>query len=143
MSEVDDSIIHTLEKVANNWGQSDFRIELYEDWKEVVKRWKRDGGKVIHLTMYGINVDDIIKTIRVETKLLVVIGARKVPRELYDIADMNIAVGNQPHSEIAALAIFLDRVFNGNELRKQFNRASYRIIPATRGKNVEHRSVDN
>lgn len=143
MSEVDDSIIHTLEKVANNWGQSDFRIELYEDWKEVVKRWKRDGGKVIHLTMYGINVDDIIKTIRVETKLLVVIGAKKVPRELYDIADMNIAVGNQPHSEIAALAIFLDRVFNGNELRKQFSRASYRIIPATRGKNVEHRSVDN
>lgn len=143
MSEVDDSIIHTLEKVANNWGQSDFRIELYEDWKEVVKRWKRDGGKVIHLTMYGINVDDIIKTIRVETKLLVVIGAKKVPRELYDIADMNIAVGNQPHSEIAALAIFLDRVFNGNELRKQFSRASYRIIPATRGKNVEYRSVDN
>jgi tRNA (cytidine56-2'-O)-methyltransferase len=139
MSDVDDSIIHTVEKVAKNWGQSDFLIEIYRDWKEVVQTWKKDGGKIIHLTMYGINIDDIIETVRVETKILVIIGARKVPRELYDIADMNIAVGNQPHSEIAALAIFLDRIFNGNELKKQFSKASYRIFPAARGKNVQRR----
>ena len=93
--------------------------------------------------MYGINVDDMIEAIRVEAKLLVVIGAKKVPRELFDIADMNIAVGNQPHSEIAALAVFLDRVFNGNELKKQLGTASYKIIPNLRGKNVECRSGDN
>ena len=59
----------------------------------------------------------MIEAIRVEIKLLVVIGAKKL-RELFDIADMNIAVGNQPHSEITALAVFLDRVFNGNERKK-------------------------
>ena len=103
MSDVDKSIIHTVEKVANSWGRSEFLIEIYDNWKEVIKTWKKDGGKVIHLTMYGINVDDMIEAIRVEAKLLVVIGAKKVPRELFDIADMNIAVGNQPHSEIARL----------------------------------------
>ena len=143
MSDVDMSIIHTVEKVANSWGRSEFLIEIYDNWKEVIKTWKKDGGKVIHLTMYGINVDDMIEAIRVEAKLLVVIGAKKVPRELFDIADMNIAVGNQPHSEIAALAVFLDRVFNGNELKKQFGTASYKIIPNLRGKNVECRSGDN
>ena len=143
MSDVDKSIIHTVERVATNWGQSEFLIEIYENWKDVIKTWKNDGGKVVHLTMYGINVDDMIETIRVETKLLVVIGAKKVPRELFDMADMNIAIGNQPHSEIAALAVFLDRIFNGNELKKQFGPSSYKIIPKLKGKTVERRSGDN
>ncbi len=77
MSDVDKSIIHTVEKVANHWGRSEFLIEIYDNWKEVIKTWKKDGGKVIHLTMYGINVDDMIEAIRVEAKLLVVIGAKR------------------------------------------------------------------
>lgn len=143
MSDVDESIIKTVEKVATNWGRSDFLIEICDDWKEIVRMWKKDGAKIIHLTMYGMNVDNMIEPIRSEDKILVVIGAKKVPRELFEIADMNIAIGNQPHSEIAALAVFLDRIFSGNELKKSFGIANYKIIPDLKGKSVEYKSVRN
>jgi tRNA (cytidine56-2'-O)-methyltransferase len=143
MSDVDESIIKTVEKVATNWGRSDFLIEICDDWKEIVRMWKKDGAKIIHLTMYGMNVDNMIEAIRSEDKILVVIGAKKVPRELFEIADMNIAIGNQPHSEIAALAVFLDRIFSGNELKKGFGIANYKIIPDLKGKSVEYKSVRN
>jgi tRNA (cytidine56-2'-O)-methyltransferase len=86
--------------------------------------------------MYGINVDDAIDDIHKENKVLVVIGAEKVPREVYHLADYNIAIGNQPHSEIAALSIFLDRIFKGEELKKNFRGAKLRIIPNSSGKYV-------
>ncbi len=85
MSDVDESIIKTVEKVAINWGRSDFLIEICDDWKEIVRMWKKDGAKIIHLTMYGMNVDNMIESIRSEDKILVVIGAKKVPRELFEI----------------------------------------------------------
>jgi len=87
--------------------------------------------------MYGVNIDNSIHELRKETKLLVVVGAKKVPREIYDLADYNIAIGNQPHSEIAALAILLDRIFKGKQFRKHFASAALRIIPTAKGKRVE------
>jgi tRNA (cytidine56-2'-O)-methyltransferase len=87
--------------------------------------------------MYGINIDDAIHGIWKEKKVLVIIGARKVPREVYTLADYNIAVGNQPHSEIGALSIFLDRIFKGKELKKNFRGGKLRIIPNNKGKYVK------
>jgi tRNA (cytidine56-2'-O)-methyltransferase len=62
-----------------------------------------------------------------------------VPREFYspEVSDFNVAVGNQPHSECAALAIFLDRFFKGEALGKMFENAKMKIIPQERGKKVE------
>lgn len=137
MTEVDPSIKQTLDRVSDRWGRSHFEIEIIDNWKRMVATWNKDGGKVIHLTMYGINVDNKIDEIRKEDKILVIIGAEKVPRYLYDAADYNIAIGNQPHSEVAALAIFLDRVFEGKELKKQFGGASVKIIPTEKGKTVK------
>jgi tRNA (cytidine56-2'-O)-methyltransferase len=45
-------------------------------------------------------------------------------------------VGNQPHSEIAALAIFLDRLFRGRQLGTEFAGGSLKIVPSERGKVV-------
>jgi tRNA (cytidine56-2'-O)-methyltransferase len=138
MTQVDDSILETLKDVNKRWGgESEFEIEIIEDWKKVIKNWKKDGGKVIHLTMYGINIDDVIGNLQRENDILVVIGAEKAPREIYDLADYNIAIGNQPHSEIAALAIFLDRVFKGKELEREFKRGKFKIIPMAKGKRVQ------
>ena len=78
--------------------------------------------------------------LRKEEKVLVIIGAEKVPKEAYDIADYNIAVGNQPHSEIAALAIFLDRMFRGRQLKKELAGGRLKIIPVERGKQVRESS---
>jgi tRNA (cytidine56-2'-O)-methyltransferase len=138
MTQVDDSILETLKDVNKRWGgESEFEIEIIEDWKKVIKNWKKDEGKVIHLTMYGINIDDVIGNLQKENDILVVIGAEKAPREIYDLADYNIAIGNQPHSEIAALAIFLDRVFKGKELEREFKRGKLKIIPMAKGKRVQ------
>jgi tRNA (cytidine56-2'-O)-methyltransferase len=90
--------------------------------------------------MYGINIDDAVERMRKEDRLLVIIGAEKVPREAYDLADYNIAIGNQPHSEIAALAIFLDRMFRGKQMKKELAGGRLKIVPAKRGKQVSESS---
>ena len=67
--------------------------------------------------------------------VLVVVGAEKVPPEVYQAADFNVAVGNQPHSEVAALAIFLDRLTEGKGLRSDFP-GKIKVLPCERGKRV-------
>lgn len=136
MTGVDESVSKTVASVSKRWG-GEFEVQVIEDWKALVRTWKKEGGKVAHLTMYGINIDDAASELRKESKVLVIIGAEKVPREAYDIADYNIAVGNQPHSEIAALAIFLDRMFRGRQLKKELDDGQLKIIPAEKGKNVQ------
>jgi tRNA (cytidine56-2'-O)-methyltransferase len=137
MTEVDNSIKTTMEEVISGWGGRYFDIEIIENWKAVAKEWKSTGGKIVHLTMYGVNIDSVAEELReCDDNILIVVGASKVPRETYDISDYNIAVGNQPHSEIAALAICLDRIFNGKELTKQFDDAKIRIVPSPNGKKV-------
>jgi tRNA (cytidine56-2'-O)-methyltransferase len=46
-----------------------------------------------------------------------------------------VSVGNQPHSEVAALAIFLDRHTGGKALEKDL-KGRLRIVPNPRGKTV-------
>jgi len=135
MTGIDESVGKTVAGVAKRWG-GEFEVQVIQDWKGLARTWKKEGGKVAHLTMYGINIDDAVKKLRMEERILVMIGAEKVPREAYDVADYNIAVGNQPHSEIAALAIFLDRMFKGKQLKKELAGGRLRIIPAERGKQV-------
>ena len=43
--------------------------------------------------------------------------------------------GNQPHSEVAALAIFLDRLTAGKGLRSDFP-GKIKVLPCERGKRV-------
>jgi tRNA (cytidine56-2'-O)-methyltransferase len=67
--------------------------------------------------------------------LLLVVGAEKVPRDAYDLADWNVSVGNQPHSEIAALAVFLDRLTGGSNLYAATG-GRITVVPNPRGKTV-------
>jgi tRNA (cytidine56-2'-O)-methyltransferase len=87
--------------------------------------------------MYGENINDVEDELRNEENLLVVVGAEKVPREIYELADYNIGVGSQPHSEISALAILLDRIQKGKQFEKSFPDAKRKIIPTKTGKNVQ------
>lgn len=141
MTDVDDEIKKTLDKVNKRWGgENEFRLEIIDNWKKIVKSWKENDGIVVHLTMYGLLINDKIKEIKeLNQKILVIIGAEKVPKEVYLLADYNIAIGSQPHSEIAALAIFLDRIFEGNQFNKSFLDEKMKIIPSNKGKNVIRR----
>ena len=144
MSDVDDSILETMKKVCADWGGSkEFDIEIIQNWKSVINAWKKNNGIVIHLTMYGVNIENLSFDFGYNKNILIVIGASKVPKEVYSLADMNIAVGNQPHSEIAALAIFLDRIFQGKELVSTFQNAKMSIIPTSHGKRVKIRKTKN
>jgi len=138
MTGIDQSVKETVDAVGKRWGGK-FEVEIIDEWKGIARAWKKDGGKVAHLTMYGVNVNDVVSKIRKEKKLLVIIGAEKVPRDAYDLADYNIAVGSQPHSEIAALAVFLDRLAGGRQLEKEFEGGRLRVVPSEKGKRVEER----
>ena len=141
MTDVDDEIKKTLDKVNKRWGgENEFKLEIIDNWKKVLKTWKENGGIVVHLTMYGVSINQKLKEIKeLNQRILVVIGAEKVPKEVYFLADYNIAIGSQPHSEIAALAIFLDRIFEGNQFNKSFLDEKMKIIPSEKGKNIIHR----
>lgn len=141
MTGIDQSVRETLEGVGARWGGG-FQVEVIDDWKGLARSWKKGGGIIAHLTMYGINVDSAISRLRRKSRgrlyndVLVIIGAEKVPREAYELADYNVSVGSQPHSEIAALAIFLDRIFEGRQLRKRFQGGRLQVIPTAKGKRV-------
>jgi tRNA (cytidine56-2'-O)-methyltransferase len=95
----------------------------------------------VHLTAYGENIEtsNVLEDIKNSAKdILVIVGSQKVPKEFFskDISDFNVAIGNQPHSECASLAIFLDRISEGKALAKSFADAQVRIIPQKRGKKI-------
>lgn len=136
ISDISDTAVEkSIRKVVQRWG-GDFFVESGKTWKTVVDAWRRDGGSIVHLTMYGLPVDEVIPKLRGKD-ILIIVGGEKMPGEIFKIADFNVAVGNQPHSEIAALAIFLDRLFYGSELKKEFKNSKIKIIPAEKGKKVE------
>jgi tRNA (cytidine56-2'-O)-methyltransferase len=137
----DKGVERSIKEVTKRWG-GDFFVQTGVKWREELKKWKQKGGKVCHLTMYGENILDVIDEIREEAKkekarIMVVVGAEKVPYDVFETADWNLAVGNQPHSEIAALALFLDYLQQGKELKTKFEHAEMEIVPKRRGKEVK------
>ena len=134
MNEINPEIKDTIKKINATWG-GEFEIEFITNWKNVISS-KKDTSKIIHLTMYGENINDVQKDIQEEKDVLIVVGAEKVPREIYEKADYNVSIGNQPHSEISALAILLDRIQNGVQFEKKYDNSKRVIIPSKNGKNV-------
>ncbi|MEM2319481.1 MAG: tRNA (cytidine(56)-2'-O)-methyltransferase [Candidatus Bathyarchaeia archaeon] len=141
LSDIEDKKIKaSVEKVVKNWG-GPFHFEMGTPWRKAVEEWKMKGGIVVHLTAYGENIEssDVLQRIKATRKdVLVIVGSQKVPGEFFSeaVSDFNVAIGNQPHSECASLAVFLDRFFEGKELIKTFEDAKVVIVPQRRGKKV-------
>ncbi|WP_337861076.1 tRNA (cytidine(56)-2'-O)-methyltransferase [Ferroplasma sp.] len=135
VDEKDETLEETVNKVTENFG-GNFSIKSGINWKKEFKDFK---GVKVNLSMYGINVDDRIGEIKeaaMDKDMIILVGAEKVPIDAYNIADYNIAIGNQPHSEVSALAIFLDRFYGGKELRKKYE-GKMNVIPMDHGKLVK------
>ncbi|OYT56836.1 MAG: tRNA (cytidine(56)-2'-O)-methyltransferase [Candidatus Aenigmarchaeota archaeon ex4484_14] len=128
--EHDENIIESIKKVTKEWG-GHFQVSYEKNWRNVIKNFH---GVCVHLTMYGLPIQEKIDEIRKNKDILIVVGGEKVPAEVYQLADYNISVTNQPHSEVAALAIFLHEYFRGKELDREFEGGKIRIIPQARGK---------
>lgn len=135
LEEVEKDIPATVEEVNRTWG-GDFRVIVGRNPKRLMVEAKEEGRKVIHLTMYGLPLQDKIDELRGADKILVVVGGPKVPGYVYHSADYNIAVTSQPHSEVAALAIVLHEIQGGEELKRNFGKSKLRIVPSARGKSV-------
>jgi tRNA (cytidine56-2'-O)-methyltransferase len=127
----DENLEKSIKKVVENWG-GPFEIDYEKNWKKVIKNWK---GNIVHLTMYGLPIQNVIDQIKKCKKdLLMIVGSQQVPGEVYHLSNWNVAVTNQPHSEVAALAVFLDKFFDGKELEKEFKNKKIRITPQEKGK---------
>ncbi|MFB6089847.1 MAG: tRNA (cytidine(56)-2'-O)-methyltransferase [Halobellus sp.] len=125
----------TVEDITDRFG-GPFEVELTVELDATIREWS---GSVVHLTMYGERIQDVETDVRAahrEGPLLVVVGGEKVPFEVYERADWNVGVTNQPHSEVAGLAVFLDRLFEGRELNQEWPGADRRVLPQARGKRV-------
>ncbi len=113
-----------------------FTVETGVNWRKKIEEWKKI-GEVIHLTMYGLPVQEVIGEIEASLKdKLVVVGGPKVPGIVYSLADYNVAVTQQPHSEVASICLLLDRYFKGAELNREFDDSDVRIVPQRTGKRV-------
>lgn len=131
----DSHLEESIEKIQQEWGGELSLNHIGKPWN-FIKDWKKQDGIIIHLTMYGVDLDDKLEEIQNyhEKNILIVVGGIKVPGQIYELADHNIAIGNQPHSEVAALAVFLDRLTEGKARKQKFPNANYEIIPMEKGK---------
>lgn len=124
----------TVEDITERFG-GPFAVEMAPPLE-----WLRSyDGPIAHLTMYGQPIDDHIEAVSdraFDEGLAVVVGAGKVPPETFELATWNLAVGNQPHSEIAALAICLDRLDDDPAYDRTFADASRVVVPRARDKRV-------
>ncbi|HLC45302.1 MAG TPA: tRNA (cytidine(56)-2'-O)-methyltransferase [archaeon] len=130
--ENDPNLLKGLERTVRQWGGA-FSVSFEPKWRKLLEEKKKAGFKVVHLSMFGHKIQDKISGLRGVKDLILVVGSSKVPADLYEMADYNIAIGNQPHSEVAALAVFLHEYFHGAELGKDFIGAKTRIVPGSKG----------
>lgn len=135
----DSNLENSSEYVTKEWG-GDFTISHIESSTSFIKEWKRKEGIVVHLTMYGIELSNQLQLLksRIENNILVVVGGSKVPGHIFQTADYNIAIGHQPHSEVAALAVFLDNLTNCKARKEKYSNAKTEIIPTEKGKKTKN-----
>jgi len=135
VAEKDAALERGIAAVVGRFGGA-FEVRTGVPWKKAMQRF---AGVKLHLTMYGQPIDGVMDEVLRASRgrdLMLVVGASKVPGDVYALADYNIAVGNQPHSEVAALAIALDRLGRGAWARAKFKGAKVAIRPSARGKVV-------
>jgi len=126
----DPDLERNFESTCERWGGK-VTIKSGTKHREAMKSFD---GQIVHLTMYGEELHKAIATLDPAKDTMIVVGAEKVPREVYELSTINVSVGNQPHSEVAALAIFL-YTFHGQKM-PEFVDGKMKIVPDPRGKTV-------
>jgi len=134
--EEDPSALETWNSVTERFGGN---FECRYEAKPM--RWLRrfsKSGTIIHLTMYGEPWRETVQNISRDAPIVVVVGGTKVPGELFKIADHNVSIGNQPHSEVAALAVFLESWVGTLDESTRFTGGEIEVIPSERAKRVRN-----
>jgi len=138
----DQGVLDTMTNVTENFG-GDFSSEYHGKPMGYLRHFAKQGGRIVHLTMYGEPHDSVTQEIPIDAPIAVVVGGVKVPGEIYKLADHNVAVGHQPHSEVAALALFMSELMGGVAGPEQFPDARLQVQPHPSGKVVIDRDEDS
>jgi len=138
IADQEDKVVEsTIRDVTNRFG-GPFDVESGKPWKQAVREWRAIGGRIVHLTAYGLPLPKTLREIQDTDKdLLVVVGSEKMPGEIFKLADWNVSVTSQPMSEVAALAIFLDWFKQHREFEHEFSKARVQIVPSRSGKEIQ------
>ncbi len=137
---LDKEVEATVRDVTRRFGGG-FEVASGVAWRQAMREWKRSGGRVVHLTAYGLPLPAVIDRLRREPgDLMVVVGSEKVPGEVFRLADWNVSVTSQPMSEVAALAVFLDWLAEHREFGLEYRDAETVIVPSAHGKIVKAKS---
>jgi len=127
----DANMMESIRDLSERWGGS-FDVSYTESYRSLIEGFD---GVVVQLTMYGERFEEGMAELAAvdPDDMLVVVGSQKVPHAVYDLADYNIGVGNQPHSEVAAVGVFLYEYFD-NDVPSDFPDAEMSIEPSNEGK---------
>ena len=134
--EKDTHLMENVIDTASRFG-GNFEIEYSESYMSVINNWKKNGGKVVHLTMYGSQAHEVADEIRNDgNDILIIVGGSKVPGKVYKSADWNVSVTTQPHSEVSSLAVFQHLLMDGKEFDLEFENPVLEVVPNAHGKTV-------
>lgn len=133
--EHDSNMMESLEDVVDRWG-GDFEVKYRKDWKDLFRSFE---GFTVVLSMFGEELNKGLEVVEdsLEEDILVLVGGEKIPSWLYEEADLNLSLGNQPHSEVAALAVFLHEI-NEEAIYRDFDDADIKVVPSPHGKEVKN-----
>ena len=121
----DSEMENSVNKITKQFG-GDFKVEYLKNYKELVKN-----KTIVHLSMYGLDFRSKLNEVK-NKDILVIVGGEKVHPEIYKIATYNLSVTNQPHSEVGALAVFLDHLLTYPKFKGKIN-----ILPSLNGKIIK------
>ncbi|MHA1786517.1 MAG: tRNA (cytidine(56)-2'-O)-methyltransferase [Candidatus Helarchaeota archaeon] len=134
----DKGLKQNIKKLQNIWGGNlDLQVKINPS--KYITNWKLSKGFIVHLTMYGEKFDDeILKKLKTHKKLLIIVGSQKVPFKYYELSDLNLSIGNQPHSELSALTILLYELLGRKKdfLYRDFKNSKQKIIPSSKSKKI-------
>ncbi len=141
IADQEDKVVEsTIRDVTDRFG-GPFEVQSGKPWKHVIREWRDMGGRIVHLTAYGLPLPKMLEEIQdLDKDLLVVVGSEKMPGEIFKLANWNISVTNQPMSEVAALAVFLDWFKQHREFEQEFSKAQVKIVPSRAGKEIQQLS---
>jgi len=123
--ERDPNMEQSIRDVVSRWGGS-MEVEHTTSIRGIISGFD---GIVVHLTMYGEDHRNTIATLEEypDEPILLVVGGPKVPRYVYSLADLNTAIGWQPHSEVAATGIFMRELLGTDPLYHNYPDAKISI----------------
>ena len=138
--EEDESALDTWRSVSKRFG-GDFECRYETSPLSFLRRFAKDAGdgkpgEIVHLTMYGESWRESLGVIERNRPMVIVVGGTKVPGEVFRLANYNISIGNQPHSEVAALGVFLESLIGQIDESKHFQGGEIQVIPSLDRKKV-------